>query len=68
VHLIRYERRRVFYELLKLNQTITAERYQQLIDLNRALNQKRPIIAQRKRKVILLHDSDSCSTICFKSS
>jgi len=63
VHLVRYERRCVFYELLKLNQTITAEHYQQLIDLNRALNQKRPIIAQRKRKVILLHDNDSCSTI-----
>ena len=30
-----------FYELLKPNQTITAERYQQqLIDFNRVLNQK----------------------------
>lgn len=45
----------VYYELLKPNQTVTAERYQQLIDLNRALKQKRSIIAQRKRKVILLH-------------
>jgi len=62
--LVRYERRRVFYELLKLNQTFTAERYQQLIDLNRVLN--RPIIAQRK--VILLHDSDSCLPICFENS
>jgi len=36
------------YELLKPN---TAERYQQqLINLNRVLNQKRPIIAQRKGK------------------
>jgi len=33
---------------MKPNQTITAERYQQLIDLNRALSQKRPIIVQRK--------------------
>jgi len=38
----------VYYELLKSN---TAKRYQQqLIDLNRALNQKRPIIAQREGK------------------
>jgi len=44
----------IYYELLKPNQTITAECYQQLIDLNCALNQKRPIIAQRKPKVILL--------------
>jgi len=41
----------VYYELLKSNQTVTTKRYrQQLIDLNCALNQKRPIIAQRKRK------------------
>jgi len=48
----------MYYELLKPNQTVTAEYFQQqLIDLNRALNQKRPIIAQRKCKVILLHDN-----------
>jgi len=36
---------------------VTAERYQQqLINLNRALNQKRPIIAQRKCKVISLYN------------
>jgi len=48
----------VYYELLKTNQMVTAKRYQQqLIDLNRALNQKRPIITQKKRKIILLHDN-----------
>jgi len=47
-----YERR-ILYELLKSNQTVTAEHYQQF-DLN-ALNQKRPI-TRRKRKVIL-HDN-----------
>jgi len=46
----------VYYELLKPNQIVTARRYQQLIDLNRVLNQKRPIITQRKRK-ILLHEN-----------
>jgi len=46
----------VYYELLKPN-TVTVECYQQqLIDLTR-LNQKRSIIVQRKRKVILLHDN-----------
>jgi len=29
----------MYYELLKSNQTVTAKRQQQLIDLNRALNQ-----------------------------
>jgi len=48
----------VYYKLLKPNQIVTAEYYQQqLIDLNHALNQKCPIIVQRKRKVILLHDN-----------
>jgi len=46
----------VYYEPLKLNQTVTAKRYlYQLINLNRALNQKRPIIIPRK--MILLHDN-----------
>jgi len=50
----------VYYE--KPNQIVTAERYQpQLINLNRTLNQKRPIIARRKCKVILLHD-DGCKS------
>jgi len=43
----------LYYEM-KPNQTITAELS---TTMNRALNQKRPIIAQRKRKVILLHDN-----------
>jgi len=34
--------------------SITAERYQQLIDLNHALTQKRPIIAQRKSDLTML--------------
>jgi len=47
----------MYYELLKPSQIITAERYQQqLINLNHILNQKYPIIAQRKYKVILSHD------------
>jgi hypothetical protein len=44
-----------YYKLLKPNQTVTIKRYQQLIDLNRAL--KRSITAQRKREVILLPDN-----------
>jgi len=41
----------VYYKLLKSNQTVTAEYYQQqLIDLYRASNQKRLIIVQRKAK------------------
>jgi len=45
----------MYYEPLKSNQTVTAERYQQqLIDLNHVLNQKCQIIVQRKHKVILL--------------
>jgi len=49
----------MYYELLKPNQTVTAKRYQQqLFNLNRVLNQKRPIITQRKRKIILLHNKD----------
>jgi len=56
----------VYYELFKLNQIITAEQYQQqLIDLNRALNQKRLITTQRKCKVILLHDN--ATTRCKNS-
>jgi len=35
---------------MKPNQTVTTEHYQQLIDLTRVLNQKRPIIAQTSMK------------------
>jgi len=34
----------VYYELLKLNQAVIAECYQQLLDLNCTLNKKRLII------------------------
>jgi len=45
-----YKRHHVFYELLKPNQIITVE-------LLSTINQfKCSIIAQRKRKMILLHD------------
>lgn len=48
----------VYYELLKPGQTVTAERYQQqLIDLNRALNTKRPLNRAKSRQVILQHDN-----------
>ena len=48
----------VYYELLKPNETITTERYQQQLErLNDNLMQKRPSIASNRRKVILLHDN-----------
>jgi len=54
----------LYYELLKSNQTVAAELSTTInFDLNamnqknRALNQKRQIIAQIKLKVILLHDN-----------
>jgi len=46
----------VYYE--PPNRTITVEYHQQqLINLNRVLNQKHSIIEKRKRKVILLHEN-----------
>ena len=48
----------VYYELLKPNETITTERYQQQLErLNDNLMQKRSSIASNRRKVILLHDN-----------
>jgi [histone H3]-lysine36 N-dimethyltransferase SETMAR len=48
----------VYYELLKPGETVNADRYrQQMIDLNRALLQKRPEYQKRQHKVILLHDN-----------
>lgn len=48
----------VYFELLKPGQTVTADRYrQQLLDLNRALKEKRSEWANRHGKVILLHDN-----------
>jgi len=47
-----------YYELLQLNETITGERYQQqLIQLNRALKQKRPDYAKRHDKMIYQVDN-----------
>lgn len=48
----------VYYELLKANGTVTAERYrQQLKCLHDNLIQKQPSIASNRRKVILLPDN-----------
>lgn len=48
----------VYYELLKPNETVTADVYQrQLNKLNDVMLQKRPAIASNRRKVILLHDN-----------
>lgn len=48
----------VYYELLKPNETVTADVYRrQLNKLNDQLLQKRPAIASNRRKVILLHDN-----------
>ena len=49
----------VYYELLKLGDSITGDRYRlQLIRLSRALRKKRPEYKQRHDKVIILHDND----------
>ena len=48
----------IYYELLKLNETITGGRYRtQLMRLSRALREKRPQYEQRQEKVILQHDN-----------
>lgn len=48
----------VYYELLDTDQAISEERYQQqLIHLNKALEQKRPYIGQGTRQVILQQDN-----------
>ena len=48
----------IYYELLKLNETITGERHRtQLMRLSRALLEKRPRYEQRHEKVILQHDN-----------
>ena len=47
----------IYFELLDINQTITANVYsQQLQRLNEVLSQKRPALANQKA-VILLHDN-----------
>lgn len=48
----------IYYELLKPNETITADRYRlQLEHLSQALKDKRPEYQRRHDKVILLHDN-----------
>jgi len=48
----------VYYELLKLGDSITGNRYRlQLIRLSRALREKRLKYEQRYNQVILLHDN-----------
>ncbi|KMQ92519.1 transposase [Lasius niger] len=48
----------LYYELLRPNETVTSDRYQQqLCRLSDELMQKRPCIAYNRRKVILLHDN-----------
>jgi len=48
----------VYYELLKLSETITGDLYRkQLMRLNRALKDKWPQYNERYDKVILQHDN-----------
>lgn len=48
----------VYHELLKPGETVNTDRYrQQLIELSRALLQKRPEYQKRQHKVIFLHDN-----------
>ena len=48
----------IYYELLKPGETVNTNRYQQqMIDLNRALQEKRPNYRRRQHKVIFLHDN-----------
>ena len=48
----------IYYELLKPGETVNTNRYQQqMIYLNRALQEKRPDCRRRQHKVIFLHDN-----------
>ena len=48
----------IYYELLKPGKTVNTNRYQQqMIDLNRALQEKQPGYRKRQHKVIFLHDN-----------
>ena len=48
----------IYYELLKPGETVNTNRYQQqMIDLNRALQEKWPDYRRRQHKVIFLHDN-----------
>ena len=49
----------IYYELLKPGGTVNTNRYQQqMIDLNRELQEKRPDYRRRQHKFIFLHDRD----------
>ena len=49
----------VYYELLKPNEMVTADRYRrQLNELAKKLNEKRPLIARKHHKV-LFHDDNA---------
>ena len=53
----------IYYELLKLGETVNTNRYQQkMIDLNRALQEKRPDYRRRQHKIIFLHVNASSHT------
>ena len=47
----------VYYELLQPNETITGERFQQLMQLSQALKQKQPYYVKRHDKVIFQNDN-----------
>ena len=48
----------IYYELLKLGETVNTNRYQQqMIGFNRALQEKRPDYQRRQHKVIFLYDN-----------
>ena len=53
----------IYYELLKPGETANTNRYQQqTIDLNRALQEKRPDYRRRQHKVIFLLDNSPSRT------
>ena len=53
----------IYYELLKAGETVNTNRYQQqMVDLNRALQEKRPDFRRRQHKVIFLHDNAPSNT------
>ena len=47
----------VYYELLKPGETVNAHRYHQLIELHRALREKRSHYRKKHDKLIFLHDN-----------
>ena len=48
----------IYHELLKPGETVNTNRYQQqMVDLNRALQEKQPDYRRRQHKVMFLHDN-----------